>query len=172
MRQGDSVSRESKRADVRRGRISHATYVRVVGQALPRDWFALESCEILAQLELVERLVARHPERYPSRGWAVRALLDKAIDDVVTLCRSHADQASMRMIRFLEARRAGMSVKTIVREWGISRECVSRTVGRQAAMMITERVLTRNRRLTQASSQEPLVLPARTLTKAKERQSA
>jgi hypothetical protein len=107
---GNSVSEESKRAEVRRGRISHTAYVRVVGQALPRDWFALESCEILAQLDLVERLVARYPERYPSRGWAVRAFLDKAVDDVVTLCQSRSDLASMQLVRFLEARRNGASV--------------------------------------------------------------
>jgi hypothetical protein len=165
MQLGESVSKGSKRADVRRGRISHATYVRIMGQALPKDWFALETCEVLAQLELVDHLIARYPERYPSRGWAIRALLDKAIEDVASLCQSRSDLTSRRLIHFLEARRAGRSVKEIALDWGLSRECVSRTVGRQAAMMIAERVLTRNRRHIQAMAHDPVELPVRNLTR-------
>jgi len=64
-------------AEARRGRISHVIYVRTVGQVLTRDWFALGGCDVLAQLELVGQLVATYPERYLSRGWAIRAVLDR-----------------------------------------------------------------------------------------------
>src|SRR5258707_11693066 len=132
-------------------------YVHVVGQALTRDWFALETCEPLAQLELVGRLVETRPDRYPSRGWAVRALLDKAIDDVIALCRPRPDPASARLVQFLEARRAGKSVTAIAADWKLSRECVSRTVGRQAIQLVTDRILDRNRR--GAHAREPVALP-------------
>jgi hypothetical protein len=158
MQTTEAGDRESKRAVMRRGRIPHATYVRVVGQMLVRDWFALESCEMLTQLELVGRLVEAYPDHYPSRGWAVRALLDKAIDDVLALCGSRPDAANMRLVRFLEARRAGKSVTAIALEWGLSRECVSRKVGHQAVLLVTDRLLARNRR--GLSAREPVAMPS------------
>jgi hypothetical protein len=132
-------------AEARRGRISHATYIRIIGQALTRDWYALEGCEVLAQLELVGQLMAAHPERYPSRGWAVRAVLDRAMRDVIALCASKPDPASARLARFLEARPKGESVAAIARTWGLSREHLSRSVGHQAIVLVTDRVLALNR---------------------------
>jgi len=149
---------------VRRGRIAHATYARVVGRALTRDWFALESCEPLTQLEVVGHLVDMYPERYPSRGWAVRALLDKAIDDVVALCRSKPDAANTRLARFLEVRREGKPITAIAAEWGLTRECVSRKVGRRAILLVTDRVLAHNRRgpaAGQSAMREPVALSPR-----------
>lgn len=125
----------------RRGRISRAVYVRTVGQMLTRDWYALESCEVLTQLDIVAQLVAKYPDRYPSVGWAVRGVLDKAISSVIALCQARPDQASQRLAAFLEARRSGKSVTAIAREWELSREYVSRTVGRQAILLVTEKVL-------------------------------
>ncbi len=132
-------------AEARRGRISHATYVRTVGRALTRDWYALEGCEVLAQLELVGQLVARFPERYPSRGWAIRAMLDRAMRDVIALCASKPDPGSARLASFLEARRKGESVAAIAREWELTREHVLRSVGHQAIVLVTDRVLALNR---------------------------
>ncbi len=132
-------------AEARRGRISHATYVRTVGQVLTRDWFALEGCDVLAQLELVGQLLATYPERYPSRGWAIRAVLDRAMRDVIALCASKPDPASARLVRFLEARRQGESIAAIARAWGLTREHLSRSVGHQAIVLVTERVLALNR---------------------------
>jgi len=65
----------------------------------------------LSQQDLVQRLVALHPDRYPSPGWAVRALLDKSIYEVVALCGSHPDSMNLRIIEFLKARRSGASGK-------------------------------------------------------------
>jgi hypothetical protein len=128
-------------AERRRGRIAHATYVRTVGQMLTRDWYALDDCEILTQLELVDQLVASHPTRYLCRGAAVRAILDRAIAQVVAACRASSDTGSRRMADFLEARQRGLSVAAVAREWGISREYISRTVGRRAIRLVTDRVL-------------------------------
>lgn len=125
----------------RRGRISRAVYVRTVGQMLTRDWYTLESCEVLTQLDIVAQLVAKYPDRYPSVGWAVRGMLDKAISSIIALCQARPDQASQRLAAFLEARRQGKSVTAIAREWDLSREYVSRTVGRQAILLVTEKVL-------------------------------
>jgi len=154
-------------AEARRGRIAHATYVRTVGQALTRDWFALEGCEVLAQLELVGQLVVAYPERYPSRGWAVRALLDRAIRDVIALCASKPDPASARLARFLEARQEGESIAAIARTWGITREHLSRSAGRQAVVLVTDRVLTLNRGglASGQSTREPARLPTQAAVK-------
>ena len=146
MRASESGAHGGKRSEAKRGRTSHAAYTRVVGQALTRDWYALEACETLTQLDLVSRLVESRPDRYPTRGWAVRAILNKAIQDTVDLCRMQSDPASERLAAFLEARRAGKTVTTIAQEWGLSRECVSRTIARQAIRLVTDRVLALGRR--------------------------
>lgn len=117
-----------------------AVYVRTVGQMLTRDWYTLESCEILTRLDIVAQLVVKYPDRYPSVGWAVRGVLDKAISSVIALCQARPDQANRRLAAFLEARR-GQSVTAIAREWDLSREYISRTVGRQAILLVTEKVL-------------------------------
>jgi len=151
----------------RRGRISHAAYVRTVGQALTRDWYALEGCEVLAQLELVGQLLATYPERYPSRGWAVRALLDRAMRDVIALCRSKPDAASARLARFLEARQKGESVAAIARMLGLTREHLSRSVGHQAIVLVTDRVLALNRGglTTGGSTRAPAQSPSQAVVK-------
>ena len=146
MRIAQSGATSGKRNEARRGRTSHAAYIRVVGQALTRDWYALEACETLTQLDLVTRLVESRPDRYPTRGWAVRAILNKAIGDTIDLCHLQSDPASERLAAFLEERRTGKTVTAIAREWGSSRECVSRTVARQAIRLVTDRVLVLGRR--------------------------
>lgn len=165
MRTIDRAQEDSKRTELRRGRISHATYVQAIGQALARDWFRLESCDILTQLDLVRHLVSTYPEKYPSPGWAVRALLDKAIDDVIALCRSHPDATNSRIVDFLEGRRSGVSVTAIALRWNLSRECVSRTIGRKASFLVTERVLVRNRRKVRSIVTDPIPLPSQAVTK-------
>ena len=97
MRITQSGATSGKRNEARRGRTSHAAYIRVVGQALTRDWYALEACETLTQLDLVTRLVESRPDRYPTRGWAVRAILNKAIGDTIDLCHLQSDPASERL---------------------------------------------------------------------------
>jgi hypothetical protein len=146
MRVGDSVPRGGKRADVRRGRISMAEYEAVVGRMLTRDWFALDHCDVLAQLDIVNSLINRYPARFLSKGAAVRWLLDKAIDQVIAACEASADAGSLRVAQFLQQRQAGASVAAIAREWGISREYVSRTIGRRAVQLVTKRVLALGRR--------------------------
>ncbi len=128
-------------SETRRGRISRATYIRVVGQMLTRDWFALDQCEILTQLEIVGQLVAAHPNRFPTPGWAVRALLDKAMDDVIALSRKSDDERSLRVALFLELRRMGQTVTQIAQWWELSREYVSRSIARQAVTLVTDRLL-------------------------------
>ncbi len=130
----------------RRGRIPVAEYEAVVGRMLTRDWFALDECDTLTQLDLIESLVTTHPARYPSRGAAVRWLLDKAIDQVVATCEASADAGSLRIAEFLRQRRTGASVVAIARAWGLSREYVSRTIGRRATQLVTRRVLALGRR--------------------------
>jgi hypothetical protein len=142
--------------ETRRGRISHATYVRTIGRMLTRDWYALEACEVLTGLDLVTRLVAAYPDRYPSKGWAVRAVLDKAITGVIALCEARPDPASARLARFLDARRQGQSVAAIAQEWGLSREHVSRSVGRQAIMLVTDRVQALNSRAVSGAKPVPM----------------
>lgn len=127
--------------ETRRGRISQATYVRTVGQMLTRDWFALERCEVLTQLEIVGQLVQAYPHRFLSLGWAVRALLDKAMDDVIAVARKSKDAAGQQIADFLDLRRQGQSVTDIAKAWGLSRECVSRTVSRKAILLVTDRLL-------------------------------
>jgi hypothetical protein len=133
-------------AETRRGRIPIAEYEAEVARMLTRDWFALDMCATLTQLDLVESLVTTHPARYPSRGAAVRWLLDKAIDQVVAACEASADAGSVRIAQFLRERRRGVLVVDIAREWGISREYVSRTIGRRATRLVTRRVLALGRR--------------------------
>lgn len=139
-------------SDRRRGRISVAEYESVVGRMLTRDWFALDECDTLTQLSLIESLVTTHPARYPSHGAAVRWLLDKAIDQVIAACEASADAGSLRIVEFLRQRRSGASVVEVAREWGISREYVSRTIGRRATQLVTRRVLALGRRTLVAQS--------------------
>jgi hypothetical protein len=101
----------------------------------------LDSCEILTQLEVVDQLVSAYPNRFLSPGWAVRALLDKAIDDVMAAARKSKDDQSQRIALFLELRRQGQSVTAIALAWGLSRECVSRTISRKAILLVTDRLL-------------------------------
>ncbi len=130
----------------RRGRIPVAEYEAVVGRMLTRDWFTLDTCDTLTQLDLVESLVTTHPARYPSRGAAVRWLLDKAMDQVIAACEASADTGSVRIADFLRQRRSGVTVVEIARTWGISREYVSRTVSRRATQLVTRRVLALGRK--------------------------
>jgi len=136
--------------DTRKGRISHATYMRVVGQVLINDWFALDKCETLTQIAVVQELVAAYPNRFLSPGWAVRALLDRAIDEVIALARKSKDSHDYRLADFLELRRQHKSVTAIAKEWRLSRECVSRTVGRKAINLVTERFLALTKRKVDA----------------------
>ena len=39
----------------RRGRISVTEYEGVVGRMLTRDWFVLDACDTLTQLELIKK---------------------------------------------------------------------------------------------------------------------
>jgi hypothetical protein len=130
----------------RRGRIPVVEYEAVVGRMLTRDWFTLDMCDTLTQLDLVESLVTAHPARYPSRGAAVRWLLDKAMDQVIAACEASADAGSARIAAFHRQRRTGVSVVEIARTWGISREYVSHTVSRRATHLVTRRVLALGRR--------------------------
>jgi hypothetical protein len=136
----------------RRGWIPVAQYEAVVGRMLTRDWFTLDSCDSLTQLDLVESLVTAHPARYPSHGAAVRWLLDKAMDQVIAACEASADAGSTRIAEFLRQRRSGVTVVEIARTWGISREYVSRTVSRRATQLVTRRVLAMGRRTLEAQS--------------------
>jgi hypothetical protein len=133
-------------SEARRGRIARDTYISTVGQMLTRDWFALERCDILTQLEIVDQLVAAYPTRYLSRGAAVRFVLDKAIGQVVAACRASSDHATRRIADYLEARQSGLSVSAIAREWGLSREYTSRAIGHRAIELVTDRVLLLGRR--------------------------
>jgi hypothetical protein len=137
------------------GRISHATYVRTIGRMLTRDWYALDACEVLTRLDLVTRLVAASPDRYPSKGWAVRVVLDKAIAGVIALCDARQDPASARLAQYLEARWHGRSVGAIAQERGLSREHVSRSVGRQAIVLVTDRVIVLNSRAVATAKSGP-----------------
>ena len=136
--------------NTRKGRISLATYTRVVGQSLTCDWFALDKCETLTQFAVVQELVAAYPNRFLSPGWAVRALLDKAMDEVIALARKSKDTQDHRLADFLELRRQHESVTAIAKEWNLSRECVSRTVGRKAISLVTERFLALTKRKVDA----------------------
>ncbi len=133
-------------AEGRRGRISQATYLRVVGAMLTRDWFALDQCDILTQLDLVEQLVTQYPTRYLCKGLAVRAILDKAIQQVIDACRASADPASVRVATYLDLRKQGQTTAAIARSWGMTREYVSRSVGRRAIHLVTDRTLRLGRR--------------------------
>jgi hypothetical protein len=150
MQLGDSVSSagssDSKRAEVRRGRMPIAEYESVVGRMLTRDWFALDSCDVLAQLGIADSLVSRYPARFLSRGAAVRWPLDKAIEQVVSACEASTDTGGLRVARFLQQRQTGATVASIACEWGISREYVSHTVGRRAVHLVTKWVLVLGRR--------------------------
>jgi hypothetical protein len=126
--------------------MSHAAYVQIVGRALCQDWYALDQCEALIQLEAIEHLVATYPERFFSRGWAVRALLDKAMDQVIAVTRAQADPRTRRIAEYLAERRAGRTVAEIAAHWRLSRECVSRTIGCQAVRLVTDRFLALARR--------------------------
>lgn len=142
----EAIGRMGNHASVRRGRIPHAVYVEAVGRALIQDWYALEQCEVLTQLELVDQLVIANPSRYLSKGAAVRAILDKAAAQVVAACRQSSDRGSARIASFLEAQARGESVSDIARDWGLTREYVSRRVGRHAIHLVTDRVLALGRR--------------------------
>ncbi len=137
-------------ADTRKGRISHATYVRVVGQMLICDWFALDKCETLTQIAVVQELVTAYPNRFLSPGWAVRALLDKAMDEVIVLARNSKNTSDHRIADFLELRRQHKSVTAIAKDWNLSRECVSRTVGRKTINLVTDRLLALSKRKVDA----------------------
>ncbi len=132
--------------ETRRGRIARDTYISTVGQMLTRDWFTLDRCDILTQLEIVDQLVAAYPNRYLSRGAAVRFVLDKAIGQVVAACRASSDHATRRIADYLEARQSGQSISAIARAWGLSREYTSRAIGRRAVELVTDRVLVLGRR--------------------------
>lgn len=142
----DVAGRGEKSPVARRGRIPHAAYTKAVGRTLAQDWYALEQCDLLTQLELVDQLVIANPSRYLSKGAAVRAILDKAAAQVVAACRQSSDRGSARIAEFVEARCRGRSVSEIARDWGLSREYVSRRVGRQAMRLVTDRVLALGRR--------------------------
>lgn len=146
----DPAEPDSRSGPARRGRIAHTTYQRLIGKGLTQDWYTLDRCEALTRLELVDELVRTYPKRYITRGAAVRAILDKATDQVIAACRQSADHGSERIATFLESRSQGVSVSEIARDWGLSREYVSRRVGRQAIGLVTDRVL--------AIGRHPLVL--------------
>jgi hypothetical protein len=96
---------------------------------------------VLTPLEVVEQLLAAYPHRFPSPGWVVRALPDRAIDDVVVFSRKSSDERSLRVAQFLELRRQGQSVTAIAQWWGLTRECVSRTISHKAILLVTDRLL-------------------------------
>ncbi len=78
-----------------------------MGKGLTQDWYALDRCEVLTQLELVDHLLRTYPKRFLTKGSAVRAILDKAMTQVIAACRQSSDQGSERIASFLEARMRG-----------------------------------------------------------------
>lgn len=128
-------------SETKRGRISHATYVRTVGHMLTRDWYTRDQCEVLTQLDIVGQLVSAYPNRFLCSGWAVRALIDKAMDDVIAASNKCKDEPGQRIAQFLELRWQGQTVTAIAQAWGLSRECVSRTISRKAILLVTDRLL-------------------------------
>jgi hypothetical protein len=131
--------------ETKRGRISHATYAHTIGLMLTRDWFALEECEVLTQLDIVKRLVSDYPSKYLTPGWAVRRVLDKAITRVIQASKASHDARIQKIATYLELRLQYQSTSDIAHQWGVSRECVSRTIGRQAILLVTDQVLAMNR---------------------------
>ena len=107
-----------------------------------RDWFALDASEILTQFELVDYLVSAEPRRYWSKGQAVRVLLDRSIEHVIAHIQKSDDKSNNRVAEFLQKRKAGISIAAIGRDWGMTREHLSRSVNRQAIQLVTERFLT------------------------------
>jgi hypothetical protein len=69
-------------------------------------------------LEIVGQLVAAYPHRFLSPGFAVRALLDKAMDDVIASSSKSNDERSLRVVKFLELRRMEQTVTQIAQWWG------------------------------------------------------
>ncbi|MBA2682275.1 MAG: hypothetical protein H0U76_28265 [Ktedonobacteraceae bacterium] len=66
------------------------------------------------------------------------------------MCKSK-DTSDHRIADFLERRRQHQSVMAITKEWNLSRECVSRTVGRKAVNLVTDRLLALTKRKVDAS---------------------
>lgn len=127
--------------ETRRGRISRTTYIMTIGHMLSRDWSTLEKCEVLTQFSVVNELVSTYPREFAYKGMAVRWLLDQAIEKAIKLDRRVGTQHQQRIALFLEKRRSGDSVAAIAREWGMTREHLSRTVNREAVELVTEQFL-------------------------------
>lgn len=141
-------------SETKRGRIPYEAYVKTVGQMLTRNWYVLDQCEMLTQLEVIQYLVSVNPTKYPRPGIAVRALLDKAIDQVIVATIDNPHYQTQLTARFLQYRIQGITVSEIAKNWGFSREYISRTIGKQAITLVTDRVLKIGRRKLVAKEPE------------------
>ena len=145
-------------SESKRGRVPRSTYVHTISVKLMHDWMKLNQCELLTQLDIVQLLCEHNPRKYPTPGMAVRELLDTAIDQVIEVTLFNPNITVKRIGEYLNGRVMGKSVSFIADEWGLTREYVSRTIGRQAAELVTERVLKMARRkvVVKGADQEPM----------------
>ncbi len=151
---------KDKPPNPKRGRISHSAYEQAVGKMLMRTWDVLDTCDTLTQLDVVQHFCTVNPRKYPTPGFAVRELLDLAIEQVIRISLDAKDITTQRIAYYLMWRRDKQSIAFIGESFGLSREYVTRTIGKRAIQLVTGRVLLIGRRklvpVTEEKAPEPL----------------
>jgi hypothetical protein len=137
---------QDKPPNTKRGRISRAAYEQAVGKMLMRTWNVLDTCDVLTQLDVVQHFCEVNPRRYPTPGFAVRELLDMAMDQVIQISLKSKDIPTQRIAYYLLWRMDNKSIAFIGESFSLSREYVTRTIGKRAIHLVTERVLQIGRR--------------------------
>ncbi len=137
---------KDKPPDTKRGRTPRAAYTEAVGKMLTRTWDVLDTCDVLTQLDVVQHFCEVNPRKYPTPGFAVRELLDLAMDQVQRIALTSKDIPTQRIAYYLLFRRDKKPVAFIAECFGLSREYVTRTIGKHAVQLVTERVLQIGRR--------------------------
>jgi len=129
-------------AEKRKGRKSQADYREMIGKALLSDRFTLEEFPVLSQLPGIEKWAAAHPYELLPRGKALESLLGKAVADAIVFLGDAKDTTTRRVAEYLRLRyQEQKKVKDIAQEWQLSVDQVSRTAGRRALDIATERFL-------------------------------
>ena len=123
--------------------ISHDDYAQAVAAVLRADLFELEDCALLGQLPGVRALaksLTRHGV-FPT-GSAIRALLDRAVGEVVLLALNQRDPASQRIAWFLQLwYKEGRTVVAAAEVLELSRSYVAHTVQPRALELVAKHFL-------------------------------
>jgi hypothetical protein len=126
----------------KRGRPRKDDYISLIVPLIRADVTTLEECTAFVSYPGVRTLVQHHQRRILPLGIALKALIDHAVADVMTLATAINSQTYRRMATFLALwYTEEKTVTQVARALGLERTHVAKTVQRPTLELVARRFL-------------------------------